>query len=962
MTRLRNPYIAGNPISDQDRFIGRSDILRETIRVLRNPSTNAIVLHGQRRIGKTSVLLRLQKDLTSREYCPVYFDLQDRASMALNEVLYQLAQTIATAAGMDLPARNCFDPEGNFFLREFLPSAVSQVEPRTLVFLFDEFDVLDLPQEGQAGSVFFPYMRTWMAQVRNIQFVFVLGRRPEELSTDTLATFKGTMSRRISLISHAETLDIIRLSEKNQSLYWSETALNQLWNWTQGHPYFTQLLCSEIWEAAYDTEPGELPTITAANVDNAIADALDQGANALQWIWSGLPPAERIVMAAMAEQKSETISHANLNELLNISGVRLILRELEVAPETMEKWDLLRRVDDNSNEDDIQYRFAIPLLKRWVTENKPLRLVKAELDSIEPLAMNLFQSAQGYYGLGNLDRTQQLLTNALDLNPNHMQSRLLLGRVQLGKGDPAAAVETLERAYEFDPPTARQDFIAALLADVENESNDDRRLTTYNRILEIEPDQPVAREARYSIMQQRSEKALQAGDYQTAIEAYRQLDDTEALNRVLALQNRAEVSRLLAAAEAHEESERWPEAVEIYTRLLAEFPYEDGWQERLGRASEEVHLATLYAQALGLIQEKKTGAVPGLLAQIISRRPDYRESARYLMVALLGEDIEDVKSELQTAREQNRLLQDELDSAGKQIRTGQDRIRMLEKRASSGTLAGARPPATAAGSTATGHGDSRPVSPSYSGAWISISLVWGLPAFLTLFGISTGMLMADDPNAAYKTAMVFLCTALLAGHFGQLERGERAIGFAVAFGFTAMLTVIGIAGIPYDDLGAAFTQAIVLNADHYRLIQEHQILFIGILACALFAIINTGMGVIITISVAFALSVIFAVAVADIIEGAKTLQYAIIVWTWVSFWLKLSGFGWGSSLCAGILAGLGTGGIGLVLTDAGIALVLGNTEFNTGIILITTICAVAALSTAAHRFLKKAQNPATANN
>ncbi|MBV7331697.1 ATP-binding protein [Chloroflexi bacterium TSY] len=201
MTRPQNPYIAGNPISDQDRFIGRTDVMRETQRILRNPNTNAIVLYGQRRIGKTSILLRLAKDLPHEEYCPVYFDLQDKAAAPLGDVLYQLAQTIATAANVDLPDRSHFDGDGHFFRDEFLPTAAKQATPRSLVLLFDEFDVLDLPQESQAGSAFFPYLRAWMAQAQEVKFVFVLGRRPEELSTDTLATFKATQSDQVTLIN-----------------------------------------------------------------------------------------------------------------------------------------------------------------------------------------------------------------------------------------------------------------------------------------------------------------------------------------------------------------------------------------------------------------------------------------------------------------------------------------------------------------------------------------------------------------------------------------------------------------------------------------------------------------------------------------------------------------------------------------------------------------------------------------
>ncbi len=54
-----NPYVAGNPVGDSPAFIGRADVLREVLRVLRRPQDNAIVLYGQRRIGKTSILQHL---------------------------------------------------------------------------------------------------------------------------------------------------------------------------------------------------------------------------------------------------------------------------------------------------------------------------------------------------------------------------------------------------------------------------------------------------------------------------------------------------------------------------------------------------------------------------------------------------------------------------------------------------------------------------------------------------------------------------------------------------------------------------------------------------------------------------------------------------------------------------------------------------------------------------------------
>ena len=60
MPLATNPYIAGNPVGKSPAFVGREDVLREVLRILRSTSQNAITLFGQRRIGKTSVLQWLE--------------------------------------------------------------------------------------------------------------------------------------------------------------------------------------------------------------------------------------------------------------------------------------------------------------------------------------------------------------------------------------------------------------------------------------------------------------------------------------------------------------------------------------------------------------------------------------------------------------------------------------------------------------------------------------------------------------------------------------------------------------------------------------------------------------------------------------------------------------------------------------------------------------------------------------
>jgi len=54
-----NPYIAGNPGGGQKAYVGPMNVLKDVLRVLKNPNDNALVLYGQRRIGKTSIVQEL---------------------------------------------------------------------------------------------------------------------------------------------------------------------------------------------------------------------------------------------------------------------------------------------------------------------------------------------------------------------------------------------------------------------------------------------------------------------------------------------------------------------------------------------------------------------------------------------------------------------------------------------------------------------------------------------------------------------------------------------------------------------------------------------------------------------------------------------------------------------------------------------------------------------------------------
>ncbi len=539
MVGISNPYIAGNPVRGQGHFVGRTDILLDVLRLLRNPNANAIALYGQRRIGKTSILFQLEEQLAETgRYLPVYFDLHDKADLSLPEILFRMAGQIARYVDMHPLDHEKFEGDAGYFHNAFLPQAIEKTNKK-LILLFDEFDVLDRPYKGQVGATFLPYLRKWMAHKYQVHFVLAMGRRPEDLSARMLNAFKQVKAHHVSLMDLPESLAIVRQSEHNNSLRWSEAGINRVCYWTQGHPYLTQLLCSEVWEAAYDHSPRGVPTADARDVDQAVEATLEQGANAFQWIWNGLPPAEKVFMAAMAGTDKATVNREQVHSILDNNGICIITRELRMAPEMLIKWDLLRHVGSG-------YRFSIPLLHLWVAQNRPLRRVKAELDSQKPQAENLFVKAQKQFDQGHLPEAQLSLRRALAINPDHVQARLLLGRIHLQKEHLAEAVAAMESAYAADPAAARKGLIAALLALAGEQEDEDERWRTISRILRIAPDQPDALKHQEAIINGWAEKALAENDYETALHAYEQLGLNSKAARMRLQMRRQAISQRLS--------------------------------------------------------------------------------------------------------------------------------------------------------------------------------------------------------------------------------------------------------------------------------------------------------------------------------------------------------------------------------------------------------------------------------
>ena len=81
-----NPYIIGRPIDEIGLFFGRQDLFLFVENNL-NYGVKVTLLHGQRRIGKTSIIRNIPKFVKLDDFVFISFNLKDYTRENLSKLL-----------------------------------------------------------------------------------------------------------------------------------------------------------------------------------------------------------------------------------------------------------------------------------------------------------------------------------------------------------------------------------------------------------------------------------------------------------------------------------------------------------------------------------------------------------------------------------------------------------------------------------------------------------------------------------------------------------------------------------------------------------------------------------------------------------------------------------------------------------------------------------------------------------
>jgi len=358
-SEIDNPYTIGLPLSaQQEIFVGRKDISLKIEQFLRKNPCPPLLLYGQRRMGKTSLLNNLNRLLPST-IVPLFIDLQGPVSLTTDTAgfLYNLSREMRHSAqqqrSYSLPPLSRetinLDPITAFY--EWLDEVDSALENNTLLLTLDEFVALDQAFQEQrlSESVILGFFRH-LIQHRPQLKVLLSG-------SHTLKEFEAWSSYLINVqtihINYLQTAEAQRLIEQpivDFGLVYTPEAVDYVLTLTRCHPYLVQLLCSEIVNLKNDQAPAHRYQVTQADVDHAMPKALQNGNFFFADIESNqITPQGAAILGFIAQHEGEVTFSTLQSQFPETSAMDLdILLQREVLEVTK-----------------TGYAFAVELIRHW---------------------------------------------------------------------------------------------------------------------------------------------------------------------------------------------------------------------------------------------------------------------------------------------------------------------------------------------------------------------------------------------------------------------------------------------------------------------------------------------------------------------------------------------------------------------------------------------------------------------
>jgi len=357
---IDNPYIIGIPLTEQQEiFTGRADMGTRIEQLLLDRRRPPLLLYGQRRMGKTSLLNNLGRLLPST-IIPMFVDLQGPVSSASDSAgfLYNIARSMADSAKrqrkLTLPSLDRETLQDDPFTRfdEWLDEVEQALQQNIALLALDEFEALDNAiTKGRFDREDVLGMLRHLIQHRPRFKVLLAGSHTIEEFQRWASYLINVQVVHISYLKEPEARQLIQQPVKDFTLRYEPNAVDRVLQLTRCHPFLIQLLCAEIIALKNEQDPSIRRLATLADVEAAIPDALSVGSFFFADIQSNQADAAGLAILQFLAARGEGATVSRLTILQHFphkyAALNLLLQR-----------ELIEEVSEG-------YRFQVELIRRW---------------------------------------------------------------------------------------------------------------------------------------------------------------------------------------------------------------------------------------------------------------------------------------------------------------------------------------------------------------------------------------------------------------------------------------------------------------------------------------------------------------------------------------------------------------------------------------------------------------------
>ena len=276
---LVNPYVIGAPLDEQQEiFVGRDEILDRILKHLVIRTSAPLVIQGQRRMGKTSLLLNLRKLLPPTAVM-VYVDCQTIVGMRtyaeiLHGLVVQARKYLMRFYRMSIPE---FSKKDSTSVYEWLDeiSRLHRQNPREWVLVLDEFESFRLAlARVKLDPAYLLNILRHVTQHYTLLKIIISGNLIFNEDPVLAGYLVGAKIMKLGILYPRDAQKLIEQPVSNFRLKYEPEAVERIMSLTRGHPHLLQQLCFELVELKNIQTADRRFLVTRADVDEVIPQVL----------------------------------------------------------------------------------------------------------------------------------------------------------------------------------------------------------------------------------------------------------------------------------------------------------------------------------------------------------------------------------------------------------------------------------------------------------------------------------------------------------------------------------------------------------------------------------------------------------------------------------------------------------------------------------------------------------------